>query len=1065
MPRYLPSLLCLSLFVLSVSAGYAFFSRSQAQTRGLDLGAPLNRPFNLYGLNVELLESPDRDEQLAALKESGFGWIRQRFDWQKTDWAQADSLAAATRANGLGLAAVLEGERPPDPVAFASFAREFAARYQESIDYYQIWDEPNLELGWSGPPNPAEYARLLQAAHTAVHAADPTAVVLLAGLAPTIETGPKNISDILYLRQLYELGAAPYFEAVAGKPYGFNTSPTDRTLDRNTLNFSRLILLREEMLAHGDGNKFVWSSNFGWNTRASIWGQVTPEAQVEYTRGAYQRALNEWLWAGPLFLETPRPGAAPGDPHNGFAMGSSEQLSVSSEQLSAIPLRFAPGTIASNQLSMLPGVYAAQGLNAYAIFDGDWKFSDLGADIPQNGPATITFNFIGTELAITVRRADYRAYLYVTIDGSPANAPPKDAEGNAYVVLTSLDLQPRLDTLPLASGLPPGSHTAVIRAERGWDQWAIVAFKVGPNVNRPDARWPLILLSLTALAALIGAIVFFPRSPLAAPAEPQASTLNDLTQTLLAAFISAILWASAWLTWGNNLANTSPSGRYSDSVSLLLTLLTAGLLYYSPFLILTLLSILALFILFYLRPTLALPLIAFFAPFYLLPRPLWDRAFSMVEICTVLAAAATALRYIPAAVNSVRQTIVSPQKREDREGFYINPSWHLRGETILDLVVIAFAFIAALTIPFAELRGVAFREFRVVVIESVMFYGLLRIHLSPSPEGARLIWRIVDFFLLGAVIVALYGLSNLITGDNLITAEGGIARIRSVYGSPNNLGLYLGRVIPVAAAVVLLGNQRVRRFWYGLALLPLLAAAVFSFSRGALLLGIPAALAVILLFWGGRRAAISLAGLGLAGVIAFALLSSNPRFANLFSISSGTGFFRVNVWRSAWAMFSDHPILGVGLDNFLYAYRGKYIQPEAWEEPNLPHAHNIFLDALTRTGLPGLFALLAMLGAFFKLAFDVLRSPGLTPDLRALAIGLLASMVNFAAHGLVDTGYWFVDLAFVFMMTLGLMAGISRSAKSKLSDEPVKDDQIDTSNIPPLTDKFFKTAKWRTPKP
>jgi O-antigen ligase len=260
-----------------------------------------------------------------------------------------------------------------------------------------------------------------------------------------------------------------------------------------------------------------------------------------------------------------------------------------------------------------------------------------------------------------------------------------------------------------------------------------------------------------------------------------------------------------------------------------------------------------------------------------------------------------------------------------------------------------------------------------------------------------------------------------------------VARIRSVYGSPNNLGLFLGRAIPIAAAVALLGGRGRRPVLYGLALLPLLSAAVFSFSRGALLLGIPAGLAVVALFWGGRRAALALVGMAGLGLAALIPLSRHPRFADLLSTSSGTGFFRINVWRSAWAMFRDRPLLGVGLDNFLYAYRGRYILPEAWQEPNLPHAHNIVLDALTRTGLLGLAVLLAMLAAFFRLAFDLvgpwarLGRP-LPHDLRALAIGLLASMVNFIAHGMVDTGYWFVDLGYAFMMTLGLMAAISQLA-------------------------------------
>ena len=100
--------------------------------------------------------------------------------------------------------------------------------------------------------------------------------------------------------------------------------------------------------------------------------------------------------------------------------------------------------------------------------------------------------------------------------------------------------------------------------------------------------------------------------------------------------------------------------------------------------------------------------------------------------------------------------------------------------------------------------------------------------------------------------------------------------------------------------------------------------------------------------------------------------------------------------------------------------------PEAWQEPNLPHAHNFILDALTREGLLGLGAVLALLTSFFAVGARGTRDDD--PDTRALAIGLTASMIAALAHGLVDTSYWFVDLAFVFMMTLGLMAALRKAA-------------------------------------
>jgi hypothetical protein len=46
------------------------------------------------------------------------------------------------------------------------------------------------------------------------------------------------------------------------------------------------------------------------------------------------------------------------------------------------------------------------------------------------------------------------------------------------------------------------------------------------------------------------------------------------------------------------------------------------------------------------------------------------------------------------------------------------------------------------------------------------------------------------------------------------------------------------------------------------------------------------------------------------------------------------------------------------------------------------------------------------------------------PELQALTLGLMASMISFLAHGLVDTGFRLTDLAFVFMLTLGIVRRI-----------------------------------------
>jgi O-antigen ligase len=179
------------------------------------------------------------------------------------------------------------------------------------------------------------------------------------------------------------------------------------------------------------------------------------------------------------------------------------------------------------------------------------------------------------------------------------------------------------------------------------------------------------------------------------------------------------------------------------------------------------------------------------------------------------------------------------------------------------------------------------------------------------------------------------------------------------------------------------------------------------------------------------------------GVVAVATLAAvpllrTPRFASLLDTHSGTTFFRLHLWRSSCMMLRDHPWLGVGLDNFLYQYRSRYILPAAWQEPDLSHPHNVLLDYGTRLGLFGLAAGAWLQVSFWRLALPLRwragsvdgparRELGEAADRRALAIGLMGSMVDFLAHGMVDASYFVIDLAYVFFLTLGLVQWLARS--------------------------------------
>jgi O-antigen ligase len=397
-----------------------------------------------------------------------------------------------------------------------------------------------------------------------------------------------------------------------------------------------------------------------------------------------------------------------------------------------------------------------------------------------------------------------------------------------------------------------------------------------------------------------------------------------------------------------------------------------------------------------------LALVAFSTPFFVKPKPILGYQFSPLEVFLVVTLAAFTMRLLVQKLSS--GTVDYP---------VLNPGFRFR---TADYAALAFGLVATLSLFFTERLDVATNEWRVLIVESVLFYLLLRWVWLRERET----WTVLDAYILGGVVVALLGLWQYVTGQNLITSEGGLMRLRSVYGSPNNVALYLGRMAPILVAFLVMGAGR-RRLTYSLALLPIGLALLLSFSKGALFLGLPASLLAILILWRRSRPGRRwpwLLGYGIAGLVVLLIAFQIPQLAGRLNPQGATGFFRMNLWRSSWNMFLDHPVFGVGLDNFLYEYRGRYILDAAWQEPNLNHPHNIFLDFATRLGLAGVLAGLWLLWSYARVTLPLPSRSA--RRWRPVAVGLLGAIVYTLAHGVVDHSFFLVDLAFTFFLMLGL---------------------------------------------
>jgi len=345
------------------------------------------------------------------------------------------------------------------------------------------------------------------------------------------------------------------------------------------------------------------------------------------------------------------------------------------------------------------------------------------------------------------------------------------------------------------------------------------------------------------------------------------------------------------------------------------------------------------------------------------------------------------------------------------------------------VLVIAYVVLGIAAATWSALKGPALTELRTLFLEPAAFYLVARTTLRSRSD----LLVVIGAFLAAGVAAAGIGLAQYFTGAAIITAEDGSRRLAGVYGSPNNLALYLGRVIPFLAAAVPSFTNRWRWMAIG-SLVVTVLAAILTQSVGGLFIGIPAGVTIAVLALYGRRAVPWLIGAAVLAAVVFVVLAGqSDRFGRALDFTQGTNFYRIRVMQSAVNVIADHPLTGLGLDQFLYAFRDRYIFPDAWPEPDLSHPHNMLLDFWVRLGIGGAVLAIAFVVVSLRTALGAVGAIGQRVESRWLAAGLLGALAAVYAHGMVDNSVFVIDLAFVFMLLLCAVQFVRRAEPSSPS--------------------------------
>lgn len=375
-------------------------------------------------------------------------------------------------------------------------------------------------------------------------------------------------------------------------------------------------------------------------------------------------------------------------------------------------------------------------------------------------------------------------------------------------------------------------------------------------------------------------------------------------------------------------------------------------------------------------------------------------------------------------------------------------SWLRLPATGYDAPLALFLLSALLSLLVTEYLLLSVRQLRADILEPVLFFGLL----AALRERQATRWAVAGFLLAATVTsAAAIGQVLLLRGG---THAEGVLRAQAWYPSPNHLALMLGRAFPFFVALIVAAPAGSRAPGRAARALGAVGAAVvglgilLTFSLGGWI-GTAAALAATVVVSGRRRLALGLAALAVVILATTSGLALAHRLPQRLDPARQTSGFRIDLWQSSVAMGKDHPILGVGLDNFVYLYQQVYLLPGAAAQADLSHPHNWILNFWLQLGILGLAAFLWLQARFWRALWR--GSTSNAPPW--LVAGAAGSMADMLVHGFVDNSYFLVDLAFIFWLLLAIVrpGRVAAEGETAVNDPLVAPAGRPTASAGPLS--------------
>ncbi len=163
---------------------------------------------------------------------------------------------------------------PAQIEAFSNYVAWMVKHFKGRVQYYEIWNEPNIDY-WNPAPNPEEYGRLFKAAAITVHKSDPNAKTVFGGLSGADRKYAKRALDTCNCASSIDVFAYHNYP-----DYGHNLNPEAVGNDNDTNESSKPL---REMVRSYPGIRqdlLFWDDEF--NDGIPTWTNSDESVQAKY---------------------------------------------------------------------------------------------------------------------------------------------------------------------------------------------------------------------------------------------------------------------------------------------------------------------------------------------------------------------------------------------------------------------------------------------------------------------------------------------------------------------------------------------------------------------------------------------------------------------------------------------------------------------------------------------------------------------------------------------------------------------------------------------------------------